>query len=114
MRSISCQTEEKEKDPEKEKPKGEEKDKEKDKRKSRLERSQSVKSGKAKERKEKTDSFGRTASLRYTEEKAKGIVKDINLKTSDVHQDKDKGKLVNTLLGKGKMLISFLSKVAKH
>ena len=36
--------------------------------------------------------FSRSTSLRYEEEKAQQVVKDINLKTSEVHQEKDKGK----------------------
>ena len=36
--------------------------------------------------------LGRSASVRYSQDKAQGLVKDINLKTSDLHQDKDKGR----------------------
>ena len=93
MRSISCQTEQKsneEKAVEKELEKSTEKD---EKRKSRLERSNSMKSSKSKkEKKEELAAFNRSTSLRYGEEKALALVKDINLKTSEAHQDKDKGK----------------------
>ena len=49
------------------------------------------------EKRSKKDGFMRSSSLRYSDEKAKNLVKDINLKTSDINQDKDKGKLADHL-----------------
>ena len=83
MRSISCQTEAKTADVEGQ---------------SKADRGDLVtakkldktSSGKE-EKRNKRDGFVRSSSLRYGEEKAKNLVKDINLKTSDINQDKDKG-----------------------
>ena len=64
-----------------------------EKRKSKLlERSNSLKSKSKKEKEKMQESFSRSSSLRYGDEKARAVVKDINLKTSDAHQDKDKGR----------------------
>ena len=53
-----------------------------------LERSSSVRE---KKQKEKGELLTRSASVRYSEDKAQCAVRDINLKTCDLHQDKDKG-----------------------
>ena len=45
----------------------------------------------SKEKKGLNESFCRSTSLRLDQEKAKGLVKDINLKTSELHQEKEKG-----------------------
>ena len=58
----------------------------------KLERSRSLReSKKGKDKKEKEGTLNRSASMKYSEDKAKALVKDINLKTSDINQDKDKG-----------------------
>ncbi len=95
MRSISCQTENKEnievnveKLVENEVPVYDLQKEEKDR--SRLERCNSLKDKKKKDK--KTEAFSRSSSLRYGEDKAKVIIKDINLNTSDAYQDKDKGQ----------------------
>ena len=76
----------------------EEERKQEEKKKGKLERSHSMKAGKSNKEKGKGESLGRTASLRYGDDKAKQVIKDINLRTSEAHQDKDKGRVHSLLL----------------
>ena len=55
-----------------------------------FERSRSVRESRSK--KEKIDSLSRSESLRYSGERSRQLVKDINLKTSAAHQNKGKGQ----------------------
>lgn len=59
----------------------------------KFERSLSMREKKSREKKE--EAFARSASLRYSEDEAKVLIKNINLKTCDIHQDKDKGMLLS-------------------
>ncbi len=118
MRSISCQTDTSQRSPVRDKSAdssildevpekeekmiedGEETEKDQEKEKStkkKFERSHSVRESKRskKKREKEKEEFRRSASVRYAEEKAKAVVKDVNLKTSEMHQEKDKGEIVN-------------------
>ena len=97
MRSISCQTEEKEKK--------EEEEKEKKTGSKKLERSLSLRESKKNKKMDNVSQFSRSQSMRFSEDRGKNVVKDINLKTSDAHQDKDKGGYLGELLLSSECLI---------
>ncbi|KAL5018696.1 hypothetical protein ScPMuIL_004418 [Solemya velum] len=105
MKTISCQTSLIE-DPEAATVQKTEVETKVDKGKSKLFRSQSVKKSKDKAvvKEASEGEFKRTTSLRY-KEKSKGAVKDVNLKTSNINQDKDKGQktsLLSKIFGRNK------------
>jgi hypothetical protein len=92
MRSISCQTDNRnEAGDESTTEKGAEKEKKVLGR--RLERSLSLREKKNKKMENAAagSNFSRSQSMRFSDERGGKAVKDINLKTSDAHQDKDKG-----------------------
>ena len=63
----------------------------------KFERTQSLREKKDKDRKEK-EVLARSLSLRYNDDKARAVIKDINLKTCNIHQDKDKGGILCNFL----------------